>query len=160
MLANPLESRFVVATQIVRQRMLSVPGELTVNVGDKVQPQDVVAEAKLPGEVMALDVARLLNVSLKAAEKLLVVSTGARVERGAIVAKKGRLLLPARVVRTDQAGQVQGFTDGCLLIRQEPRDITLCAYLAGQVIERYPPSRGDNLGHWRAHPWHLGQWPN
>lgn len=52
-------------TTIFRRRMLPAPGRLLVRQGQKVAPNDIVAEANLSAEHVLLDVARGLSVSPK-----------------------------------------------------------------------------------------------
>lgn len=129
--------RFSPSTQVVRQRLLPVPGEVLVHVGDRVRPNDVVAQAPLGGRLLAVDLAEALGISVESVSRRLLVSEGESVAEGAPLAAVQRLWV-RRVVPSPVAGTVQGLVDGRLLLRQEPEVLRLCAYLPGEVIELYP----------------------
>ncbi|MBM3190935.1 MAG: hypothetical protein FJZ90_19735, partial [Chloroflexi bacterium] len=88
------ETRFAPRAQIVRRRLLPVPGRVCVHVGDRVHPRDVVAEAEVAGVLRVVDVARAIRVA-----------PGASVTRGTALASGG--LIPRRVY-APCAGTIQG----------------------------------------------------
>lgn len=118
------ETRFAPRAQIVRRRLLPVPGRVCVHVGDRVHPRDVVAEAEVAGVLRVVDVARAIRVA-----------PGASVTRGTALASGG--LIPRRVY-APCAGTIQGIEEGCVFIREEPRILSLTAYVPGEVVETYP----------------------
>ena len=134
----PHETRFSLLTQIVRRRLLSVPGKVLVRVGDQVQPSDIVAQASVEGQLHAIDLARALNVSVQAVPRFVQVSEGEAVASHTILASMRRFGIRSRQVKAPFAGIVQGFHDGFLFLRQNPPTVSLRAYVPGEVIEEYP----------------------
>lgn len=122
---------------MVRQRLLPLPGDVLVHVGDRVQSNDVVAQAPLEGRLQAIDLAEALGVGVGSVSRRLLVSEGQAVMEGAPLASR-RQLWVRRVVRSPIAGMVQGIVDGRLVIRQQPEHLRLRAYLPGEIIEIYP----------------------
>jgi len=132
-----LEVRFSPSAQIVRRRLLAVPGEVTAQVGDQVEADDIVARALIDGQLRSLDLARGLQVSARAVSHYVRVSEGDRLAAGDLVARRG--VLPGRrELRSPWSGTVRGLCDGCLFVREEPREVQLRAYLPGRVVEQYP----------------------
>ncbi len=132
-----LEVRFSPTAQIVRRRMLATRGKVVVQVGDRVEADDVVAHALIEGQLRSLDLARALQVSARAVPRHVRVSPGEHIARGATVASR-RTLFARREVRSPWAGTVRGVCDGCLFLREEPQAVQLCAHLPGRVVEQYP----------------------
>lgn len=133
-----LESRCNPTAEIVRRRLLPVPGEVTVRVGDHVQPDDIVAHAPVVAATLLIDISQALGVSVHAIERVLRVRSGDRVERGSILASTSWFGLRRRNLLAPRAGIVQGIEDGCLFLRQEVEMLRLRAYLPGEVVESYP----------------------
>jgi hypothetical protein len=73
-------------TTIRRQRTLPVPGTITVHLNERVQPQDIVAEAELFSKYEFIDIARGLGVSPTEASRHVTRERGDRVEQGEIIA--------------------------------------------------------------------------
>ena len=87
-------------TTIVRERVLPVKGKVLVHLSQKVVPSDIVAEATWAREHIFLDVARTLNISADAADKLTHCQTGDKILAGETIAA-GR-----GVLRSFPIGQV------------------------------------------------------
>jgi len=134
--SSPLEIRFSPFAQFVRQRLLPVPGEVLVHVGDRVQADDIVAQASLEGRLQTLDLAEALGVSVNSLSRRLLVSEGQVVAEGAPLVR--RRWPWEQAVRSPISGVVQGIVDGRLVIRQEPELLRLRAYLPGEIVEVYP----------------------
>ena len=58
-------------TTVRRERLVPVPGRITVRMEQKVNPLDVVAEANFGAEHLLIDVARTLNLKPDAAQRLI-----------------------------------------------------------------------------------------
>lgn len=129
----PYRTQVSPLTYIQRQRLLPVPGEVLVRAGERVDPQQIVAEAQLPGDFRILPVARLLGVPPAQMGRFLCVRVGERVEAGRVVAKRPGL--NRRLIRSPIAGRVTAIAAGRLLIESEPQRFQLPAALSGEVIE-------------------------
>ncbi len=138
------ETRFSPLTRIVRRRLLPAPGEVRVRVGDRVQADEIVAETRIEGQVRMIDLAADLQLSRRAVARHLRVEPGQTVALGAALAVAG---LPGRrrMAAAPVAGTVVGVHDGTLLIRQDPQQVLLQAYVPGEVVESYPHRGVDIL---------------
>lgn len=133
-----LESHFSPLTHVVRRRLLPVPGQVLVHVGDWVRPADTIAVAPRPGELLVLDIAEELDCNLLAAERAIGVQVGQAVEQGAVLASHRSLLGAARSVTAPAAGVVQAINGGQLFLRQADGVQQLQAYIPGVVTEIFP----------------------
>jgi len=140
-----LETRFASSTQLIRRQLLPRPGEVLVHVGDRVQVNDVLAEAPREGQLCAIDLAQPLGVSARSLARYLRVAEGQQVAQGTTLASAHWPRLTKREVLAPCAGTVQAIVDGSLFLRQTPEPYRLRAYLPGQVLETYP-HRGVAIG--------------
>ena len=138
MSSAPLEVRFLPITEIVRRRILPVPGEVLVRMGDRVRADDVVAQALLEGQLSAIDLAGALGLSVRSIERHLLVSEGQKVVTGTPLARTRRFWVRQKQVEAPFAGTVQAIIEGRLFLRQEPQWLLLRAYVPGEVTECYP----------------------
>lgn len=126
-------------TSIVRERTLPLAGKVNVNLNQKVNPTDVVAEANFAREHVLLDVARTFGVSAKAADKMIKVNEGDRVPQGGLIADAGGLI--PRTIKAPRQGRVMVAGGGQVLMEVGDSKIELRAGLPGMVI-RVIPERG------------------
>ncbi len=138
MLTAHLETRFSPLVQIVRRRLLPVPGEVLVRVGDRVQPDDVVARANVEGPLRVIDAAQALGVSAQEAMRSMRVAVGQAVGSGDVLASARPTMFRRVQVKAPCAGTIQGLTDGLIFLRQPPQELRLSAYMPGEVTEVYP----------------------
>ena len=134
--AGPLETRFSPLTRIVRRRILPVPGEVTVHIGDRVQADDIVARASIEGRLHSIDLAQALQVSVRSV--CLGVAEGQTVAKGGVLASARQIGLGRREVKAPFRGTVQGIDGAVIFFRKEGRALRLRAYLPGEVCEEYP----------------------
>jgi hypothetical protein len=139
------ETRFAAETHVVRRRLLPGSGVVLVHVGDRVQPDAVVAESPLDGQIQVVDLARTLGTSVSGALQCLRVVPGSRVEATTLLATRKPLGRKRRDVLAPFAGTVQTIEDGYLFLRQETQSFALRAYIPGQVLEEHP-HRGVTIG--------------
>ena len=126
-------------TSIVRERVLPVAGKVNVNTNQKVNPTDVVAEARFAREHVLLDVARTFGVPIKNADAMIRVKEGDRLTEGAVVAENGGFI--SRSIKAPRAGRVMVAGGGQVLMEVGDSRIQLQAGLPGTVI-RVIPERG------------------
>lgn len=132
------EARFSPLTQIVRRRLLPEAGRVFVQVGDRVQPEDIIAEATLSGEVMLFDLAERLGIDPLSAARAARVREGQQVTARSLLARRRRFLWVKREVRAPTEGIVRGVQEGCLLFEPTGRLIQLRAFVPGEIVEVYP----------------------
>jgi hypothetical protein len=126
-------------TSIVRERTLPVAGKVNVNLNQKVNPTDVIAEANFAREHVLLDVARRFGVSAKVADKLIKVKEGDRLQEGGLVAESGGMF--SRVIKAPRAGRVMVAGGGQVLMEVGDARIELRAGLPG-LVTNIIPERG------------------
>ncbi len=127
-------THIIPVTVILRKRVLPVPGQLMIRKGQKVAPTDVLAETILTPEHILLDIARLLGVSPRKADKYIQKKAGDQVDENDIIA--GPIgMLGQRVVRASRPGKVVLAGSGQVLIEMEGRPHPLKAGLSGTVSE-------------------------
>jgi hypothetical protein len=127
----PFETQITPLTTVRRERMLPVSGDVLARIGERVEPTQVVARADLPGEFRILPVARLLDVPASGVKRYMRVNLGDEVQRGQIIAKRGRLF--AFTVKSPIDGIVAASGGGRLLIEASPTPFDLRAYIPGTV---------------------------
>jgi hypothetical protein len=126
-------------TTIVRERVLPMAGKVNVNTDQKVNPTDVVAEARYSREHILLDVARKFGASAKVADKMIKVQPGDRLAEGGMVAENGSFL--SRSIKAPRAGRVMVAGGGQVLMEVGDSRVLVHAGLPG-VVTRVIPERG------------------
>ena len=121
-----------------RERRLPVPGEVMVRAGARVEPGDVVATSMLKAEPVVVNIAADLDLSPQATARRLLVSPGAQVERGGMLAQRsGR---GSRMSRSPISGTFQGYDSatgtGQIVAPSEP--VSVRAHLKGIVTDVIP----------------------
>ncbi|MBA4380093.1 MAG: hypothetical protein C0393_05335, partial [Anaerolinea sp.] len=129
-------------TTIRRERLLPVPGKVVARMSQKVTPLDVIAEANYGQEHALLDVASELGISEDAAEGLIRLKTGDRVEENQIIATRGGL--SRKTIRAPRSGRVVAVGGGRLLLEVGEGTYELRAGMPG-VVTRLIPERGAEI---------------
>ena len=132
------ETRFSPLTQIVRRRLLPVPGEVLVHVGDWVQAHDPIARACVAGEMHVVDMARSLRVDVSSVPRHVCVQEGQAVFKEEVLAHRKRFFRRRREVTAPCTGTVQRVDDGYVFLSEFQQTLTLDAYIPGEVIDEYP----------------------
>jgi hypothetical protein len=120
-------------TNIRRTRLLPVAGKVVVRKGQKVNPQDVVAEANLAPEHILLEVARGLGLPTHKADAQIHCKAGDDVGEGDVLA--GPVGMSRRLVRAPKPGHVVVAGGGQILLELESRPFELKAGIPGTVTE-------------------------
>jgi hypothetical protein len=126
-------------TTIVRRRMLPIPGQVTVKVGQKVNPGDVVAETSLAREHVLVEIARNLSLRPELADKRIKVKRGDRIAKGDLIAESAGGLF-GREVLSPVDGRVIAAGGGQVLIETRSVPFELQAGISGtisQVMDRH-----------------------
>lgn len=123
-------------TTIVRERKLPVKGKVLAHLNQKVNSTDVVAEATWAREHIFLDVARTLNLSPDAADRVIRCRTGDQVPAGTVIAV-GRGVLP-KFIKSPSAGRVVAAGGGQVLIEAGEAHMELRAGISGNIIQVIP----------------------
>jgi hypothetical protein len=129
-------------TTVRRERLLPVPGRITVRMDQKVNPLDVVAEAKFGAEHLLIDVARKLGLRPDAAQSLIQVKAGDVISQGDVIAR--RVGLGLQIVRAPGNGRVILSGAGQVLMEVGDTSFDLRAGIPG-IITRLIPERGVEI---------------
>ncbi len=130
------------ATEIRRVRQLPFPGQVLVEPGQAVHPEDLIAQAELPDEIYSLDIARGLGVDPSDVVSCLVRDLGEELAQDDIIAECDRPL--PRLVRAPQAGKLLACRDGAAFIAAGKRLVKVHAAMIG-VVSTILPERGAIL---------------
>ncbi len=126
-------------TTLVRvERRLPLAGEVTVRVGTRVDPGDIVARTLIPGQKLVLDLARELGVKPKEVAKLLRRKEGEQIEPGEVIA--GRRGIGGKQIKSPVSAELSGVDTGTGSVTLTPMGemFELDAHLKGIVMEVFP----------------------
>jgi hypothetical protein len=124
-------------TTVLRRRVLPAPGKVLVRQGQKVAPQDVIAQANFAAEHVLLDAARALQVSPKKVDKYIDRVAGEQVSEGDLLATGPRGIV-RRTLRAPCDGKIVFIRNGQVLLQRSATPYELTAGLAGVVAELIP----------------------
>ena len=119
-------------TTVRRVRELPLAGSVTVRVNERVQAQDIVAEAELAPKHHFLDLSRGLGIPAREVGQHLVKEVGDRVESGEVIA--GPVGIARRTVRAPADGRVAAILDGRVLFEARGRPYEMKAGFPSLVI--------------------------
>lgn len=128
-------------TVVKKIRRLPIKGEVLVKVGDKVDPDQILAQAMLPGPQQAIKLAEQLGVEPDEARGFFKLNEGDPIEKGALIAEtKGLWGMFKQEVHSDFEGTVESISDitGHILIREPSVPVSMPSYIKGTVIEVMP----------------------
>ena len=128
-------------TVIRRRRQLPLPGTVLAAVGDRVQSNQPVARAELPGKVYPLNLANQLGVAPDEIKEYLIKKEGESVRKDDILAENKPLIKWFKTeIKSPITGTVESLSTitGQVLLREPPRVLELLAYVDGTVVEVHP----------------------
>ena len=123
-------------TNIIRERVMPVPGKVLVNPNQRISSTDIIAETNYAHEHVLLDIARSLGISYQEANRLIRCKIGDRLDQGEIVSE-GEGLIPKRI-RAPRSGRVVAIGAGQVLLEVGETGFKLQAGLPGLVTEIIP----------------------
>lgn len=126
-------------TNIRRSRMLFRPGRVMVTSGQRVAPNDVIAEVPNPASHFFLDIRKSLGLDTFTAEELIQRKPGERLMKGDILAETGGAF--SRVVRAPCDCQISEINSGVMMMITEGEPVQILAGLTGFARE-YTPEFG------------------
>ena len=129
-------------TTVLRERILPVPGRITVHMEQKVNPLDVVAEANFGGEHLLIDVGRALGLRQDVAQRLIEVKAGDIISQGEVIARQTGLAM--QVFRAPVSGRVILAGAGRVLMEVGENSFELHAGIPG-IITRQISDRGVEI---------------
>jgi hypothetical protein len=123
------------------RRALPLPGDVLVEVGQRVAARDVVACALLPGPVTPLNLANQLALPPADVPSCVLKRVGDPIAEGEVLARtKGIFGLFKSEYRARTSGIIESISEvtGQVLIRGEPQPVQVLAHLPGEVTEVLP----------------------
>jgi len=125
-----------------KSRILPLKGDVVVKVGDRVNPDDVVARTELPGNVVPLNVANKLGIPPEDIYEFMIKKEGDAVKEGEVVAIKKFPIIKSwsTTCKSTVTGSVESISSitGQVLLRGLPIPVEVKAYLRGEVTEVLP----------------------
>jgi hypothetical protein len=128
-------------TALRYRRSLPIPGQVRVQVGQRVQATDTVAETQMPGDVLPLNLANMLGASPGDVPRCMLLAEGQPVEVGQPLARSHGLFgLFPKEVRSPAAGTIETVSSvtGQVILRGPARPLRVAAYTSGVVTEVLP----------------------
>lgn len=124
-----------------KTRRLPLKGEVLVSVGDRVEPDTVVARTELPGPLTTVRVAERLGLEPAEMERALLKKQGERVTRGELLAETKSffgLFTSTCEAPVDGTLEYISLVTGNLGIRHPARPVEVPAYIQGEIEEILP----------------------
>jgi len=127
--------------KVTKIRRLPIKGQVTKQVGDQLEPNDIVATTDLPGNVQMVKVANLLNIGPNDVLDVMLVSEGDTVTKGQMIAQTegffGYFKLDVKSPIDGTVESISGVT-GKITMRDAPVPVEVDAYMSGTVKEIIP----------------------
>ena len=120
------------------ERRLPQAGKVTVRVGQRVEPEDVVATCFLPGRPHIVNLSRALMIAPAQVERAMRLEIGNKVTQGEVLARASRL--SGRVCLAPVSGEIVSVDTetGYVTIVSDPVRYELLANVRGIVMEEWP----------------------
>ena len=128
-------------TTLTRTRRLPLPGTTTVQQGQKVKAEDIVARTELPGLVRSLNVASILGIQPEEIHQNMQKKEGDSITKDEIIASsKGLFGLFKSQCKSPIDGTVESISKitGQVMLREPQIPVEINAYVDGQVAEIIP----------------------
>jgi len=128
-------------TTVLKKRILPLKGEVVVSVGDKVEPDTVVARTDLPGKVHSKNVSSDLGLPPGDIPSAMLKKEGESVKKDEVVAEQKSFF---GVFKSRSVAAVTGTIEtispitGQVLYREPPVPVEVSAYVRGFVKEVFP----------------------
>ena len=129
------------AMRYTARRLLPISGNVLVKPGDAVDARQVVAETFMPGDIVPLNLAKLLSMPPGDVPECILKKEGERVEKGDVLARtKGIFGRFRQEYKSDAAGTIESISavTGQVILRGAPLPVQVTAYLKGHVVEVVP----------------------
>lgn len=133
-------------TELRRERILPLQGDVLVELGQKVSADEIVARTELPGPVKTINVVNLLGIEASQINEYMLKRVGDSFEQGEIVAES-KLLFGLKFLsflQTRVVAEFDGMVDnispitGQVILRHPPRKVQLTAYIDGMIVDVLP----------------------
>jgi len=128
-------------TSVSRTRRLPIPGEVCVNVGEKVNHDTIVARTWIRGDPEIVNVATMIGAEDEDLPKYMTKTVGDKITKNEIIAANNELFgLIKKEVRSPVDGIIESISEatGQVIIRGSPVPVEVDAYVPGKVVEVTP----------------------
>jgi len=125
---------------IKKKRILPLAGELHVEKDDLVKSNQIVASAKIPGNVQMINISNELNIDPNQLVNCMLCKVDQEVKKGEVIARsKGLFGFFRSEVKSPMDGILINMSDitGQIIISEKPIPIEVDAYIDGKVQEIY-----------------------
>ena len=123
-------------TTVDKERRLPLKGEVLVEAGKTVAPDDIVARTHLPGNVQMVNIANLLNIDAQDIAEVMLVDIGSEIKEGELLAEtKGVFGFFKSSAVSPVDGVLESISDitGQVVLREVPIPVEIDAYMNGKV---------------------------
>ena len=110
-------------TTVDKERRLPLKGDVLVEAGKKVAPDDIVASTHLPGNVQMVNIANLLNIDAQDIDDVMLVEIGSEIKEGELLAEtKGLFGFFKSSATSPVDGVLESISDitGQVVLRETP----------------------------------------
>ena len=125
-------------TTIRNERRLPIEGEVTVQMGDRIEAEDVVAKASLPGNVQLVNIANSLSIPTEDIRDYMLKKEGEPIAKDEIVGEtKGLFGLFKSQARAPTDGTIESISDvtGQVIIREAPIPVNVMGHISGSIVK-------------------------
>ena len=123
------------------RRLLPIAGEVLVTAGETVDARQVVAHAFMPGDILPMNMAKLLSMPPADVVECMLKREGDAVQPGDVLARTKGIFGRFRTEYKSQvAGTIESISGvtGQVIVRGAPQPVEVRAYLKGRVTEIVP----------------------
>ena len=131
-------------TKVTKHRRLPIKGEVMKQVGDHLEPNDIVAKTDLPGNVQMVKVANFLNIGPADVPNVMLFSEGDSVKKGDMLAQtEGMFGFFKSDVKSPIDGTIESISGvtGQIVMRDAPIPVEVDAYMTG-IVKNIIPEEG------------------
>ena len=132
-----------VKEQILYQtrRVLPIAGDVTVEVGDTVQAETVVARTEQPGDIFPINLSSVLATPPAEIPDCMTHRQGDDIRQGDLMARSNGIFgLFRKAYHCPADGHIESVSDitGQVIVRGKPIPVEILAFVAGNVVETIP----------------------
>ena len=125
-------------SKILKDRRLPLKGTVKSNIGDKVNPDDIVANTNLPGNVQMVNVANQLNIDAIDINKYMLKKIGEQVNKNDMISEtEGLFGFFKSSALSPVDGTIESVSEvtGQVVLRESPIPVEVDAYIEGEIDE-------------------------
>ena len=128
-------------TRILKERRLPLKGSVNVSVGERVNPENIIAKTDLPGNVQMVNVANQLNVDASDVNTVMIAKEGTKINKNELIAETNGIFGYFKSkLNSPVDGTIESISKvtGQVVIREAPVPVEVDAYVKGAIHEVIP----------------------